>query len=143
LCAEEDDAAFGDCELLEKDEEWDGIGRDVLRIARSRMRSSELGALRMSSTMLIEPLGNSLPMTGVRTVDLKPSRDPEEYWRGVAVGLDGVAATVILLELLLGDDLDYGTIIVTGLRGQIDLFIDLEVYNSSIPDEARAIGFRG
>lgn len=51
---------------------------DILRIARSRVRCSALGAFRMSSTMLTEPLGNSFPITGVRVVDLKPSREPEE-----------------------------------------------------------------
>jgi hypothetical protein len=118
------------------------MGGDVLKIARSRIRSSELGALRISSTMLMEPLGNSLPMTGVRTVDLKPSRDPDEYWRGVPVGLIGVSATVILPELWLVDGVEDEMITLTVSRSQIEPFIDVEVYNGSIPDEPRAIGFR-
>lgn len=60
------------------------------------MRCSALGAFRMSSTMLTEPLGNSCPITGVRVVDLKPSREPEEWSLGWGGTFDSTGTTVIL-----------------------------------------------
>lgn len=66
------------------------------------MRCSALDALRMSSTMLTESLGNSCPITGVRVVDLKPSREPEEWSLAWAGTFDSTGTTVILsLDVIL------------------------------------------
>lgn len=75
LCPEEHDTTLGDCPMLDLEGQLCGTA-PLLLIAKSLIKSSALGELIHSTRFAV---GYSVPITGVTSIDSKPSRLPKDF----------------------------------------------------------------